>query len=78
MSEYWKLYDDLINIIEDDNIREGLKNAQTYVNGLTDGWYDFHSEFEKTIRNNESKLSTRQLELSKFLLTDILNALENR
>src|SRR5690606_37423449 len=42
--EYWKLFDNLCNSLNLDNkqfIVTELKDAQQYVNGLTDGWYEF-------------------------------------
>ena len=42
--EYWKNYDLLISKIEKGNLYKiaiDLRTAKSYVNGLTDGWYDF-------------------------------------
>ncbi|NDW10697.1 hypothetical protein [Dysgonomonas sp. 520] len=78
ISEYWKAYNNLVNSIDDNDIKDALINAQRYVNGLTDGWFGFYYEFEKVIQINEIKLTKEQLDISKFLLLDLLSALNNR
>ena len=59
-SEYWQRYDSLCNDIKSENnqLAEQLKNAKLYVNGLTDGWYDFLNLFKELIFNNAENLSS--------------------
>ena len=48
--DYWKTFDNLIEQLSADNKTEiiaDFKDAQKYVNGLTDGWYEFKYSFEK-------------------------------
>ena len=59
-SEYWQMYDSLCNDIKSENnqLAEQLINAKLYVNGLTDGWYDFLNLFKELIFNNAENLSS--------------------
>jgi hypothetical protein len=79
MQDYWKKYDLLCSELEDEgkqNIVKELQNAQLYVNGLTDGWYDFLNAFEKTIRNE--KLQGQTQILAETLIETLKFRLDNR
>lgn len=79
MEDYWKKYDLLCSELEDEgkqNIVKELRRAQSYVNGLTDGWYDFLNTFAKTIRNE--KLEGHTLKLAETLMETLKIRLENR
>lgn len=51
-SDYWNLFDKLCSTLKN-NAKEAivteLKDAQKYVNGLSDGWYEFSNHFQLTI-----------------------------
>jgi len=79
--EYWKTYDLLISKIEKDNLAKiaiDLKTIKCYVNGLTDGWYDFLKGFEDVIKNNRNLLSSEEIEISTLLLNYIKTVVDNR
>ena len=79
--DYWNLFNELIELLKSDNKTEiivDFKNAQKYVNGLTDGWYEFKFSFEKSINANRQNMTEQQNEIAAFLLTTINKTLTNR
>ncbi len=79
--DYWKIFDELIDLLYLDNktmIIDEFKDAQKYVNGLTDGWYEFKFAFEKSLKTNRQDLTKEQNEIADFLLTTLNNSLTNR
>ncbi|MDH6303860.1 hypothetical protein M2459_000192 [Parabacteroides sp. PF5-5] len=78
ISEYWESYNSLVDMIEDEGIKKSLKDAQLYLNGLTDGWYGFLNEFEKVIVTNSNNLTPEQQKLATFLIKDLKYNLEHR
>jgi predicted phosphohydrolase len=79
--DFWQLYRSLIQLSlenKQETIADKLKEAQRYVNGLTDGWHDFKNEFEKVISSNRKMLTREQLELANYLLTTLHESLTNR
>ncbi|MBN9337204.1 MAG: hypothetical protein J0I88_05060 [Chryseobacterium sp.] len=74
--EYWKNYDLLISKIEKGNLYKiaiDLRTAKSYVNGLTDGWYDFSEAFESIINNNKNSFSNEEIEVITLLLKHLKN-----
>lgn len=59
-SEYWQRYDTLCCNIKSENepLAEQLIGAKSYVNGLTDGWYNFLNVFKGLIFDNSNNLSS--------------------
>ncbi len=79
--DYWKIFDELIEHLTSDNKPEIItefKEAQKYVNGLTDGWYEFKFAFEKSLNSNRQHLTAEQNEIADFLLTTLNKSLTNR
>ena len=79
--DYWKIFDELIDLLYLDNktmIIDEFKDAQKYVNGLTDGWYEFKFAFEKSLKTNKQHLTPEQNEIADFLLTTLNKSLTNR
>lgn len=79
--DYWELFNVLIEQLDSDNkteITTDLKEAQTYVNGLTDGWYDFKNSFEKSHKTNRHKMTNQQNEITDFLMKSLNDSLKNR
>jgi hypothetical protein len=79
--DYWKLFDELISLLNSDNKEEisaELKDAQKYVNGLTDGWYEFKFAFEKVLQSNRVKMTSEQTEVADFLMVTLNKSLKNR
>lgn len=52
--------------------------AQKYVNGLTDGWYEFKFSFEKVLKSNRQNMTKEQNEIAEFLFTTLNRTLTNR
>lgn len=59
-SKYWQRYDMLCHNIKSENelLAERLIDAKLYVNGLTDGWYEFLNMFKGLIFDNSNNLSS--------------------
>ena len=79
--DYWELFNVLIEQLDSDNKTEiitELKEAQRYVNGLTDGWYDFKNAFEKSHKTNRNKMTKQQNEIADFFMQSLNDSLKNR
>ncbi len=79
MKDYWNKFDLLCSELEIEgrqDLAAELRDAQSYVNGLTDGWYDFLDAFEKIIAVHELKELTRQLAIT--LIETLKYRLEKR
>lgn len=80
-TDYWKIYDTLIETLNSDNKTElvtELREAQRYVNGFTDGWFEFMFGFEKSVNANREKMTVEQLQIADFLLKKLNTSLTNR
>jgi hypothetical protein len=78
-TDYWKLFEQLCSSLirnEKEDIVSKLKDAQKYVNGLSDGWYEFLNHFQMTIISNRSRLNQEESELSDFLLSTLKKSLK--
>jgi len=76
--DYWKNFDQLCSMLTMNNktkIETELQKAKRYVNGLTDGWYDFLNAFTAIIDNNKKDLSTEEHQLAEFLLSSLKKSL---
>ena len=79
--DYWNIFDELMELLKADKQEQIISefiNSQRYVNGLTDGWFDFKSEFEKTLSANRNKMSVDQTDIADFLIMTINKSLANR
>lgn len=79
--DYWKIFDDLIEQLAIENktqIIAEFKDAQKYVNGLTDGWYEFKFSFEKSFQSNRKNMTEEQNRIATFLLTTLNDVLKNQ
>lgn len=79
--DFWKIFDELIDLLRSDNktiIIDEFKDAQKYVNGMTDGWYEFKFAFEKSLKSNRKHLTSEQIEIAEFLITTLNKSLTNR
>jgi hypothetical protein len=79
--DYWKIFDELIEHLISDNKSEIIaefKEAQKYVNGLTDGWYEFKFALEKAINSNTQNMTEEQNQIADFLLTALTKSLTNK
>lgn len=80
--DYWSIFNNLIESLKSDNNKDNivleLKDAQKYVNGLTDGWFDFKSAFEKVLKNNNTNMTENQIQIFKFLIYELKKVLKNR
>ena len=79
--EYWKIFEELIDLLNSDNKKDialEFIDAQKYVNGLTDGWYEFKSAFENSLNANRQNLTEEQNQIVNFLLTNLNKSLTDR
>jgi hypothetical protein len=79
--DYWKIFDELIEQLTSENkieIVAEFEEAQKYVNGLTDGWYEFKFALEKSINSNKQNMTEEQYQIAEFLLTTLNKSLINR
>jgi len=79
--DYWKIFDELIDLLKADNQEQivlEFKDAQLYLNGLTDGWFDFKSAFEKSLQANRTKMTVDQTDIADFLILTLNKSLTNR
>jgi hypothetical protein len=79
--DYWLLFDRLIdklNTERNDQLIAEFKNAQRFVNGLTDGWYEFKFAFEKSLNSNRDMMTQDQLEIADFLILSLSKSLKNK
>ena len=68
--DYWKTYDALCQDVQQNGNEElayKLKDIKGYVNGLTDGWYEFLYAFETTIDQSRA-LSVEHHEKGRLLI----------
>ena len=79
--DFWKIFDELIGQLQSEKktmIIDEFKDAQKYVNGLTDGWFEFKFAFEKSLKTNRQNLTAEQNEIADFLITTLNKSLSNR
>jgi hypothetical protein len=72
--DYWNRFDNLCEIFDQSNrqqIKEEFIEARQYVNGMTDGWFEFVIRLEKALKKHKSSLDSNELEISNFLLNYI-------
>ena len=80
-SDYWLIFDKLIDLLKAENkdiIVLDFMDAKKFINGLTDGWYEFKFAMEKTINSNRQRMSAEQIKIAEFLLTTLNKSLSNR
>ena len=79
--DFWKIFDELIELLKSNNQEQIIlefKDAQLYVNGLTDGWFEFKSAFEKSFKSNKPKMTADQIKIADFLILTLNKSLTNR
>ena len=79
--DFWAEYENLCKslILADKKvIADSLKTAQMYATGLTDGWFDFMTAFEKTLKDNQSSFSTGEKHIAEDLLSKLKKHLADR
>lgn len=70
-SDYWSIFDKLISKLKENNLEQvivELEDAQLYVNGLTDGWFEFKTRLKTILKNNKKHLNDEQIQILKFLI----------
>lgn len=76
--DYWNIFDELIELLKKDEkffIANDFLETQKYVNGLSDGWYDFKDAFQKTYELYKENMTKEQIEISRFLMRTLNNVL---
>jgi hypothetical protein len=79
--DYWKTFDLLIDKLqqgEQGQIINELKDDQRYVNGMTDGWFDFKTAMEKTLELNRTKMTIEQVDILNELIETLNDSLTMR
>lgn len=79
--DYWDIFNELIKSLENsnkENIVLEFKSSQRFLNGLTDGWYEFLNAFSMSVENNSNNLTKEQKDMSEFLISTLKNSLKNR
>ena len=80
-SDYWKIFDNLCLSLTNQGktkIVQEFKEAQKYVNGLTDGWFDFLDKFKTSYQDNLNDLEIEDKEKSKLLIDALSASLKGR
>ena len=79
--DYWKIFDDLCVSLTNQGkteIVEEFKDAQKYVNGFTDGWFDFLDKFKTAFKDNFNNLEFDDKEKSNLLINALSASLKGR
>jgi hypothetical protein len=79
--DYWKTFDLLIDKLTQEGqgqIVNELKDVQRYVNGMTDGWFDFKAGMEKTLELNKAKMTADQVDILNDLIEELIDSLNRR
>ncbi|MDW3209087.1 MAG: hypothetical protein R8N23_04425 [Reichenbachiella sp.] len=62
-TEFWNNWDEVIAELRATNnqrLAEQLQGSRLFLNGLTDGWHDFHEAAEQVINEHLGQLTERQ------------------
>ena len=79
--DYWREFDLLVDNLKlngQGQLVKEFKDAQKYVNGLTDGWFDFKAEMEKTLQLNKTKMTSDQVDIANNLIEKLNDSLTRR
>jgi hypothetical protein len=79
--DYWFIFDQLCDNLTNRkrvDIAEKLKYAQKYVNGLTDGWYEFKNGLDMVYMADKGDLTSNELIDLEYLRNEINKTLNNR
>ncbi|HMT34393.1 MAG TPA: hypothetical protein PKC41_00965 [Chitinophagaceae bacterium] len=77
-SDYWNRFEMLCDIFTRSNrhqIKDDFMEAQSNVNGMTDGWFEFVIRLEKYINKHKFNLNKDELETANFLLNYVKSPL---
>jgi hypothetical protein len=80
-NDYWKVFDDLCTSLTNQGkteIVEEFKDAQKYVNGLTDGWFGFLEKFKTAYKDVITELKVEDKEKSELLIDTLTASLKRR
>ena len=70
MNDFWNSWEEVISELRTSNnseLAERLQETRLNLNGLTDGWHDFHQTAEQIINEHVSELT--ELQTSKLRST---------
>ena len=79
--QYWEVFENLCASLEqrgESTIVQGLRDDQRYVNGLTDGWWDFLEQFRSTVKDADKNLLEYERQLVATLDSTLQKALTKR
>ncbi|MBC5773883.1 hypothetical protein H8S95_07395 [Pontibacter sp. KCTC 32443] len=81
MEYYWDTFQEFIKKLETQKhfeLVEELEDAQKYVNGLTDGWYEFLNKLKVIYDQSSHVLAKDDSDKLKYLVESIDSMLNNR
>ena len=79
--DYWKIFDELCNSLTKQDKTEivtEFKDAQKYVNGFTDGWFDFLDKFNTIYKSYINDFQFDDKEKCKLLIDALTASLKGR
>lgn len=80
-NQYWDMFDKLCLSLEqrgESDLAQNLRDSQRYVNGLTDGWWDFLERFRALVVLEDKRLLPDEQKLVSTLDSTLHRALTNR
>ena len=81
ISEYWKKYEEFNQSFKETGrfeISDSLENARNYVNGLTDGWYEFLNNLKKTQKYFIKELSKKETQRLNSIIQELEKNLKRK
>ena len=79
--QYWEVFDELCSSLEQRGelaVVKSLRDSQRYVNGLTDGWWDFLEHFRSAVKAVDKDVRQHERELITTLDSTLHDVLTKR
>jgi hypothetical protein len=80
-NDFWNIFGELIDLLNTNNqsnVALEFQESKKYVNGLTDGWFDFLMAFKNIVKLNLDNLTEEQMYIANLLITTLNKILTNR
>lgn len=68
--DFWRIYEEMLSILKEERHSDTVtdfKDAKYYVNGMTDGWYDFKGAFEDALNKHIGKMGEKEQGIAIFI-----------
>jgi hypothetical protein len=78
---YWNLFDELCHSLtahDQTEVVVDLREAQRYVNGLTDGWHEFLNYFQQAMKHKKKAFDKTERDLADYLVQTLKQSLSRR